>query len=426
MPALIAALRESRVLSDEQLRRIDAAEVGEFPHPRDVLKDLAARGWLTRYQAKQIQRGLGAELLVGPYLLLERLGEGGMSHVFKALHQPMHRIVALKIVKPNLAADPNGLKRFRREVQIAAKLSHPHIVRVFDAADVGNLHYLAMEYIDGIDLTSLVRDSGPLPVATACEFVRQAALGLGHAHECELIHRDIKPSNLLVTRSAPEGVVKILDLGLARPLSLEGGGHQQVSALTIDGTVVGTPDFIAPEQAKNSHAIDFRADFYSLGCTFYFILTGRLPFPDGNALDKLIKHQLEEPYPVELIRSDVPPTLLPVLSTLLAKNPAERFQSGAEIAAALQPFCAKIRSAPGAVVNSEDSSLDSDSSATSDSSSVVADAAGSSTFRFDQRAAAAAPSPPRKSPPAIYLAIVAVVVVALGVIGIALAMAARE
>ena len=396
VPTLIEALRDSRLLTDEQLLAAERSAADQFPQPRDLANDLVERGWLTRYQAKQILRGHGSQLVLGTYRLLERLGEGGMGHVYKALHLPMNRIVALKVVKPNMLADPVALKRFRREIQAAAKLSHPNIITVFDAAEAGGVHYLAMEYVDGTDFASLVRDGGPMPVAAACDYVRQAALGLGHAHEHGIVHRDVKPSNLLVTRTGPAGVVKVLDLGLARPLSLETDDSQSASALTVDGVVVGTPDFMAPEQAKNSHAVDLRADLYSLGCTFYYILTARLPFPAGNVIDKLIKHQLEDPYPLELIRADVPGALFPVLHRLMAKKPGDRYQSGAEVASALEPFCAEAVavSAVAVAASNRDASPESDSSTTT--LLPVAerpDTATSVTFRFD---AAKPTSPPRK------------------------------
>src|SRR5579859_4453964 len=173
IPTLIDALRESRLLNSDQLREIEGLDTGNFSQPGDLASDLISRCWLTRYQAKQILRGLGSFLILGAYRILELLGKGGMGNVYKALHQPMNRIVALKVVKPELLADPRMLKRFHREVQIVSGLSHPNIVTVFDAAQIGNIHYLAMEFIDGANLTALVRDRGPLPVAVACDYIRQ-------------------------------------------------------------------------------------------------------------------------------------------------------------------------------------------------------------------------------------------------------------
>jgi serine/threonine-protein kinase len=332
--ALVAALRQTGLLDDEQKRQLAA---GAFGDPDSLARELVRRGWLTMFQARQLLRGHGTELVLGPYLLLERLGRGGMGQVYKARHRPMKRVVALKVLRPDHVADPAALQRFRREMQAAAQLSHPNIVTVFDAAQVGDVHFLAMEYIDGLDLSALVHSSGPVSVPIACDYIRQAAAGLHHAHEHGLIHRDVKPSNMLVTTADPAGVVKVLDLGLARPIQIAGRGDG--SSLTIDGTIVGTPDFMAPEQAKNSRTVDRRADLYSLGCTLYYLLAGRLPFPDGTAMDKLMQHQFEQPFPLELVRPDMPPGLLAVLQRLIAKKPEERFQTGEETAAALGPFC---------------------------------------------------------------------------------------
>ncbi|HLW63751.1 MAG TPA: serine/threonine-protein kinase [Gemmataceae bacterium] len=352
---LIDALRGSQLLSADQLQDIHDRTGNQFAKPVDLARELVNRGWITRYQAQQLMQGHGSDLVLGAYRLLERVGEGGMGQVYKALHQPMHRIVALKIVRRELLQDPRTLKRFRREVQAAAKLKHPNIVTVFDAAQVGSVHFLAMEYIDGADLAEVVRESGPLPIAMACDYIRQAAIGLQHAHERGLVHRDIKPSNLLVTRSHPAGVVKILDMGLARPVQSEFFDQPQQTAVTIDGTVVGTPDFMAPEQARSSNSVDHRADIYSLGCTLYYLLTGRLPFPDISPMDKLIKHQAEQPHPVEKVRTDVPIDVLQVLQGMLAKKPEERIQTAAEVATMLEPYCSD--GTAGLVANANDGAM---------------------------------------------------------------------
>ena len=189
-----------------------------------------------------------------------------------------------------------------------------------------------------MDFADAVKGSGPLPIGTACDFIRQAALGLHHAHQRGLIHRDIKPSNLLVSRNPP-GVVKILDLGLARPQRLTDGPRDGETALTLDGSVVGTPDYMSPEQGKNSSGADHRSDLYSLGCTLYFLLTADVPFPKGSAMEKLIQHQLEEPCPIEMLRDEIPEELIAVLRKMMAKKPEDRYQSGEEVAAALEPFC---------------------------------------------------------------------------------------
>jgi serine/threonine-protein kinase len=408
--ALLDVLRANRLLSDVQMREAERSSE-HFPAPGALADDLVDRGWLTRHQAKQVLRGRAADLTIGDYRVLERLGEGGMGRVYKALHRPTNRVAALKVMKPHLLADPVALKRFRREVTAASQLSHPNIAAVFEALQAEDAHFLAMEFVDGTDLTNLVNDGGPVSVSAACEFIRQAALGLGHAHERGLVHRDVKPSNLLVTRSQPAGVVKILDLGLARPLSIEDGGHQHVSTLTVDGAVVGTPDFMAPEQGKNSHTADFRADLYSLGCTLYYLLTARLPFPEGTVIDKLVKHQLEDPYPVELIRQDVPAAILPVLQRLMAKKPDDRYQSGAEVAAALSPFCTGL-DGPAVVFTTPPSPVAAPSTETT---AVETSPPESTTFRFD---AVERETPPAKSKRrvVVFAVLAAVLVVVLGIV----------
>jgi tRNA A-37 threonylcarbamoyl transferase component Bud32 len=270
--ALGAVLRDSQMLERAQLEELTVLQ-GRFAEPRGLARELLQRDWLTAYQVNQILQGKGDQLVLGPYLLLERLGAGGMGQVFKARHRLMKRLVALKVIRKDRLADPEAVARFQREIRAAAQLSHPNIVIAHDAAQVGDTHFLVMEYVEGTDLARLVKQQGPLPVAQACDYVRQAALGLQHAHERGLVHRDVKPANLLLTRS---GVVKVLDVGLAR---LHPAGGETVAEVTHEGAVMGTPDYIAPEQACESHTVDIRADIYSLGCTLYHLLTGRCRFP---------------------------------------------------------------------------------------------------------------------------------------------------
>jgi tRNA A-37 threonylcarbamoyl transferase component Bud32 len=266
-------------------------------------------------------------------VLLEKLGEGGMGQVFKAKDRKQGRVVALKLIRKERLDDPDAVRRFEREVRAAAALDHPNIVRAYGADRVGGTLLLAMEHVEGaIDLGALVKKDGPLPVGRACDYVRQAALGLQQPYERGIVHRDIKPTNLLLT--ADGGVVKILDLGLAR-LDRPRAGDETVSSMTQEGTILGTPDFLAPEQALEPHGVDIRADLYSLGCTFYYLLTGRVPFPAGSLLLKLNKHQNEQPPPVEALRSDVPPGVARVVRKLMAKDPGDRYRTPAELAAAL-------------------------------------------------------------------------------------------
>jgi CheY-like chemotaxis protein/serine/threonine protein kinase len=298
------------------------------------------------------------------YQILEELGRGGMGVVYKARHERMNRLVALKVIHKEHLNHPDAIRRFYREIQAAAQLHHPNLVMAYDAGHCGETHFFAMEYIEGVDLNQLVKQSGPLRVEIACNYVRQAALGLQHAHERALVHRDIKPSNLLVTwagskrperearsaergapgaersalgapRSPPEpGTVKILDLGLAL-LQQPTEFSENASALTRDGRVVGTADYMAPEQWMNAHKVDIRADLYSLGCTFYYFLTGRVPFPGNEPMEKMLKHHLDEPVPVEQLRPRVPAKVLAIVRRLLAKKPEQRYQQPLELAEAL-------------------------------------------------------------------------------------------
>lgn len=292
---------------------------------------MVRRAWLTSFQAAQIRDGKQDQLLLGPYVLLDKLGEGGMGQVFKARHRRLGRVDAIKLIRQVHLSNPDASKRFYREIRAASALAHANIVHAYDADEVDGVHYFAMEYVDGMDLREVLKQRGPLPVAEACDYVRQAALGLQHAYERGLVHRDVKPHNLLVTAGTP--TVKILDLGLAR---FSHAAEQGVSStMTGDGTVMGTPDYIAPEQALSSHAVDIRADVYSLGCTLYHLLTGSVPFPNGTAMEKLLAHQLTQPATVRELRPGVSHAVEQVVARAMAKKPEERFQTPAEMARAL-------------------------------------------------------------------------------------------
>jgi serine/threonine-protein kinase len=332
--ALVEVLGRHSLLSPDQLAEITGALQARCADAKALAKELLRRGWLTPYQANQLLQGHGDDLVLGPYLLLERLGEGGMGQVFKARNSKLGRLVALKVIHPECLADPDSVRRFQREIRAGAQLDHPNVVRAYDAGEAGSRHFLVMEFVAGTDLKRLVDRRGPLPVAEACEYARQAALGLQHAHERGLVHRDIKPSNLLLAVGGPAaGVVKVLDLGLVRRARQADG--ESSSTLTEEGWVVGTPDYLAPEQASDPRKADARSDLYSLGCTLYFLLAGRPPFPFGSPTDKVIKHAMLDPLPVEQLRPDVPPALAAVLRKLMAKRPEDRYQTPAELAAAL-------------------------------------------------------------------------------------------
>ncbi len=284
------------------------------------------------------------------YRIVEVLGQGGMGTVYKAQHRLMERLVALKVIDRGLTGNPAVVERFRREVKAAAQLIHPNIVHAYDAEQALDTHFLVMEFVEGTTLARLVEQQGPLSVAQACDYVRQAALGLQRAFENGMIHRDIKPHNLMRT---PQGVVKILDFGLARLMSETNSPPPQTEdavrddavavRLTQVGMVMGTADFMAPEQAEDAHAADIRADIYSLGCTLYFLLSGQAPFLEGTVLGKLKAHRTRQPRPLSDFRKDVPPALLRILERMTAKQPEQRYQTPAQVAEALRPFAAERR-----------------------------------------------------------------------------------
>jgi formylglycine-generating enzyme required for sulfatase activity len=267
---------------------------------------------------------------LGKYQLLERVGQGSCGTVWRARDTQLDRVVALKVPHPGLLTLSRNRERFEREARAAARLSHPNVVTLFGVDQAGDTSFLVMEYVEGIDLARVVKESGPLPIRQACHSIRQAALGLQHAHESGLVHRDIKPANLVLTA---EGVVKVLDLGLVRLLRL--ADEAQVASLTSLGSMMGTADYIAPEQARDARSADARADIYSLGCSLYFLLTGWVPFPGGTEMAKIIRHETEEAEPVEQLRPEVPPELAAVVRRSMARRPEERYQTAAAVADAL-------------------------------------------------------------------------------------------
>ncbi|MBX9581826.1 MAG: serine/threonine protein kinase [Gemmataceae bacterium] len=289
---------------------------------------------LTRFQAAQLVRGKHKGFFLGDkYKVLEPIGAGGMGKVFLCEHLILHKLVAVKLLGDGgKAAPPAGaVERFFREAKAAAALDDKNIARVYDLDWAGNVPFLVMEFVDGADLHRLVQGAGPLPVPQACDYIRQAALGLQHAHEIGLVHRDIKPGNVLVDRA---GVVKLLDLGLAR-FQLDTARNLSITERYDGQAVLGTADFISPEQAIDSSGVDIRADIYSLGCTFYFVLTGKLLWEDGSFTQKLLWHQSRTPPRVRDSWPDVPDAVDEIVDRMLAKDPAERFQTPGEVAEVL-------------------------------------------------------------------------------------------
>jgi serine/threonine protein kinase len=323
--------------------QIDNARLDGFVRGRDDLpaqpRKLAAllvrEGLLTLFQAEQFLLGKYRGFTLGSYRILDRLGTGGTGTVYLAEHVLMKRKVAVKVLPAVLAHDPLVLERFRREAQAAAALCHPNVVHVYDFRQEGPLYFLVMEHIDGPSLQQLLARRGRLAVGAACEYVRQAALGLQHAHEHGLVHRDVKPANLLVDAS---GTVKVLDLGLAR---YEADDGESLTQLFSSNAVLGTADYLSPEQALSLHDVDGRADVYSLGATLFALLVGRPPFHDASLGQKLMWHQTKTPERVAALRPEVPGELSDLVARMLEKRPDDRPGTAAEVAAALGAWASK-------------------------------------------------------------------------------------
>ncbi len=289
----------------------------------DLATELINQRRLTRFQAQVVYAGQGPALFMGNYVLLDQIGEGGMARVYKAVHRRLQRIVALKVLPPQKSAAP--VTRFEREYQAAARLSHPQIVTVHDADEIRGSHFLVMDYVEGPSLQSLVATQGPLQVRYALEFVRQIATGIAYAHEQGVVHRDIKPANVMLDRGQ---IVKILDLGIAR---LDAPWERQADGLTQAGMMVGTVEYMPPEQSRDARIADARSDVYSLGCTLFFLLTGRMVFNAPTVVEQLIAHR-EAPIPsIRDFRPDVPARVDAMFQKMVRKLPARRQQSMAEV-----------------------------------------------------------------------------------------------
>jgi serine/threonine protein kinase len=301
------------------------------PEPSKMAGILVRDGMLTYFQAEQLLQGKYKRFSLGKYKVLEKLGSGGMGTVFLCEHKLMKRRVAVKVLPTAKAQDEASLGRFYREAKAVAAVDHANIVRAYDIDQDENLHFLVMEYVDGTNLQDLVKKIGPIDPVRACHYTYGAAAGLQHASEIGLIHRDIKPGNILLDRS---GVVKIIDMGLARLL------HDTEDNLTkqYDENILGTADYLSPEQAEDSHTVDIRSDIYSLGATLYFMLTGSQPFPEGTIPQKLIWHRSRQPKSVREIRPDVPAEVEAIVVKMMAKKPEDRYQTPADVMAALTPW----------------------------------------------------------------------------------------
>ncbi len=344
---LVDLIRRSGLVKEERLddflAELATASGGALPDDNQWIIDrFIEAGMLTPWQSEKLLAGKHKGFMIGKYKLLGQIGKGGMSSVYLAEHLMMRRRVAIKVLPRNRVKDRSYLERFQLEARAVARLDDPNIVRAFDIDSEGDIHYIVMEYVDGKDLHQLVADDGPLDYLTAADYIAQASNGLQHAHEMGLVHRDIKPANLLLDHNK---TVKLLDLGLAKMT------NDEDASLTLanEENVLGTADYLAPEQAINSHTADARADIYSMGCTLYYLLTGRPPFPDGTISERLLKHQVETPDSILKFRPDAPLSLLDIAGRMMMKKAEDRYQTAGEVSEALTKWLEERGRKPGGV-----------------------------------------------------------------------------
>ncbi len=350
---LLNVLDRVQLLSPEQASEAARELLPHFDSAFALGKYLVEVDWLTSYQLRMILADRADDLLVGPFQILDQIGEGGVSEVFKAWDTQNGRVVALKVLREHFAGHTGMIHQFQRELKAVTLLSHPNIIKTYDAQQDGSIHYLAMEFIEGMDLARYVREHGPLTVEQACDYARQTAQGLQHAHQAGLVHRDIKPANLFLLhpplptsetrdRRGSEPVVKIIDWGLARCVREPGQPAHVVHA--DSGTdmekrsLIGTADFVAPEQARDATLADIRADIYSLGCSLFYLLTGRPPFEGTSVMQKVLQHQESEAPSLKPLRADVPDELDTLIRRMMAKNPQDRFAIPLLLVAPLRRF----------------------------------------------------------------------------------------
>ncbi len=340
---LLALIRKSGMVEESRLvgwlsrRSVGRGVPGD---PREAADAMIQDGILTNFQAEQFLLGKWRGFTIGKFKLLERVGVGGMGQVFLCEHMFMKRRLAVKVLPPAKAEHPAALGRFYREARAAGTLEHPNIVRTHDIDQDGNLHFIVMEYVDGSNLLEIVKKFGPMEIGRALSYTQQIAKGLDYAFKSGIIHRDIKPGNVLIDR---RGTARILDMGLARFFM------DQTDNLTVkydDKIVLGTADYVAPEQVANSHSVDVRADIYALGATLYFLLAGHPPFPTGTVSQKLIWHRTKEPTPIRQVRPEVSEELETILIRMMAKDPYKRYQTPAEVLSAVAPLVPKRVAAP--------------------------------------------------------------------------------
>jgi serine/threonine-protein kinase len=326
---LLPVIRSSGILSEKQLAEIRSRMLrGEYPLDSMALAERLVRDEIiSTYQAKRFLSNRPHGLIVGRYIILDRIGSGSMGRVYKAHHPMMDRVVALKIISPEIASNERVVARFQREMRLVGRLDHPNVVRAFDADQFQRVLYIVMEYVPGYSLGERLK-KGPIPPLEMVEYAAQASLGLAHAHEQGIVHRDIKPSNILRSR---EGRIKILDLGLGVLMEADSSS----TFATADGIAVGTVDYMSPEQACGRD-VDGRSDVYGLGCAMYHLMTGKLPFPGTSPIERLGKRISGRHVPITEYLPDLPSTFVRVLDKMMAHKPHERFASAVEVADALQ------------------------------------------------------------------------------------------
>lgn len=326
---LLPIIRDSGALSERLVAEIKAKVLsGDYPNNSAALADCLVRDKiLSEYQVKRFLAGKSHGLVVGRYVIVDRLGSGSMGRVYKAHHMMMDRFVAIKIIAPEIVTNEKVVARFQREMKMVGRLDHPNVIRAFDADQINRILYIVMEHCQGQSLAQRLR-KGPVPVAEMVDYAAQAALGLAHAHSQGIVHRDIKPSNLLLT---DEKQLKVLDLGLGVLMEAD----SSTSFATADGIAVGTVDYMSPEQACGRE-VDGRSDLYSLGCSVYHLISGRLPFPGDSPIERMGKRISGRHVPITDVKPDLPTGFVRVIDKLLASKPQDRFQTAAEAAEALQ------------------------------------------------------------------------------------------
>ena len=341
----VQSLSSSGLISMEDIGRVvrTLSQDGGSLDLRRLKESLVQQNKLTRFQAEAVQYGMVQRLFLGDYILLERIGMGGMGFVYKAKHRFMSRVVALKVLPEFAVRTQQNLKRFQREVRAAASLEHPNIVPAYDAGECGGSHFLVMQYIDGPNLKQRVDEHGPLTVPQAIDCLLQAARGLAYAHQKGVIHRDMKPSNLLLSS---DGVIKILDMGLAR--IVEDLTEDEDVRLTQPGQLLGTVDYVAPEQIADTHQADGRSDIYSLGCTLHYLLTCTPPYPGGSVAEVLWAHEMQPPPPLPVGDDDQSQILAEIFQIMMQKEPGDRHATMNDLIADLELIHSQVNWDPGA------------------------------------------------------------------------------